>query len=168
MANGGKVNGVSHEEGGVFMNLEGGEYVIAKEAVAKNERALDYVNSGGVIEPTEIDKGGDTGKKMKISNILPNILKSPMAPLPVRAGLAIQDTFKRADALANKLEVAPIKLDVSGTIKLDSNGQQVDLNAIMNNPAFLTQLSQMIERRLADNVNGGNFKELRKNKQHSF
>ena len=52
--------------------------------------------------------------------------------------------------------------------KLDAGGQQVDLNAIVNNPAFITQLSQMIERRLADNINGGNFKELKKNKQHTF
>ena len=192
-AKGGKVEGPSDINGpGVPTILGGNEFVVKAEYAEKNEPILNAMNSGAEfdfsgmksmpVEPVRLASGGkpidkiepskEGGKGLqmpiKISNIIPNILKSPMAPLPVRAGVAIQDTFKRVAGLENKLEVAPIKLDVSGTIKLDSNGQQVDLNAIMNNPTFLTQLSQMIERRLADNINGGNFKELRKNKQHNF
>ena len=148
-AEGGKIKGLSHAEGGVYINAEGGEYVIAKDAVAKNERALDYINSGGKID-------------IKASNA-----NNPMEPIKVKEtrGRGGYDGYRSP---SEKLEVSPIKLDVNGTIKLDSNGQQVDLDAIINNPAFLTQLSQMIERRLSDNINGGNFKEMRKNKQHTF
>ena len=192
-ARGGKVEGPSDINGpGVPTILGGNEFVVKAEYAEKNEPILNAINSGAEfdfggmksmpVEPVRMASGGkpvdkiepskEGGKGLqmpiKISNIIPNILKSPMAPLHVRAGVAIQDTFKKVAGLENKLEVAPIKLDVSGTIKLDAGGQQVDLNAIINNPAFLTQLSQMVERRLADNINGGNFKELKKNKQHTF
>ena len=196
MASGGKLEGPSDINGpgmpiqGTNIVVGGGEYVVNRDATAKNERLLDAINAGatfkmanGGIIPTptvRFENGGvipvpqvkfeDGGKipiPVKISNILPSLIKNPMAPLKVAANKAkdfVSDRFGGVD----KMEVAPIKLDVSGTIKLDSGGQQVDLNAIINNPAFLTQLSQMIERRLSDNINGGNFKELRKNKRHTF
>ena len=91
-----------------------------------------------------------------------------MAPLPVRAAMGAMGMLENRRGGIDKMEVAPIKLDVSGTIKLDAGGKQVDLDSIINNPAFLTELSQMIERRLSDNANGGNFKETRKNKRHNF
>ena len=197
MATGGKLNGPSDINGpgmpiqGTNIVVGGGEYVVNAEATKKNEDLLDRINSGasfkmaaGGIMPAPVikfDKGGKLAENIgnpgwdkkiqmpiKISNILPNILKSPLAPLPVRATMSAADRLKQNAGGIGKMEVAPIKLDVSGTIKLDAGGQQVDLNAIINNPAFLTQLSQMVERRLADNINGGNFKELRKNKQHTF
>lgn len=167
-AKGGKLNGPSDINGpgmpiqGSNIVVGGGEYVVNAEATKRNERLLDRINSGETVKMAE------GGIVPKISNIVPNILKSPMAPLSVRAGAGIADAYKRMTEGSDKLEVGPIKLDVSGTIKLDSGGQQVDLNAIINNPAFLTQLSQMIERRLSDNINGGNFKETRKNKRHNF
>ena len=167
-AKGGKLNGPSDINGpgmpiqGSNIVVGGGEYVVNAEATKRNERLLDRINSGETVKMAE------GGIVPKISNIVPNILKSPMVPLSVRAGASIADSYKRMTEGSDKLEVGPIKLDVSGTIKLDSGGQQVDLNAIINNPAFLTQLSQMIERRLSDNINGGNFKETRKNKRHNF
>ena len=171
MANGGKLYGPSDINGpgmpiqGSNIVVGGGEYVVNAEATRRNESLLDRINSGETIRMAE---GGVIPVPFKISNILPNILKSPLAPLPVRAAMSAADRLRQKAGGIDKVEVAPIKLDVSGTIKLDAGGQQVDLNAIINNPAFLTQLSQMVERRLADNINGGNFKELKKNKQHTF
>ena len=169
MASGGKLNGPSDINGpgmpiqGSNIIVGGGEYVVNAEATKRNEHLLDRINSGETIKMAE------GGIVPKIMNIVPNIMKSPLAPLKV-AATPIRETFNKLTGLggSNKMEVSPIKLDVSGTIKLDAGGQQVDLNAIINNPAFLTQISQMVERRLADNINGGNFKELKKNKQHTF
>ena len=197
MARGGKLNGPSDINGpgmpiqGTNIVVGGGEYVVNAEATKKNEPILDKINSGatfkmaaGGIMPTPVVKYADGGKlsenvgnpgadkkmqiPVKISNIIPNILKSPMAPLPVRAAMGAMGMLENRRGGIDKMEVAPIKLDVSGTIKLDAGGKQVDLDSIINNPAFLTELSQMIERRLSDNVNGGNFKETRKNKRHNF
>ena len=166
MARGGKLNGPSDINGpgmpiqGSNIVVGGGEYVVNAKATAENEPLLNRINSGEKISMA------DGGIIPKIKNIVPDIMKSPLAPLKI-AAKPIHETFKMAMGI-DKMEVAPIKLDVSGTIKLDAGGQQVDLNAIVNNPAFLTQITQMIERRLADNINGGNFKELKKNKQHTF
>ena len=196
MATGGKLSGPSDINGpgmpiqGTNIVVGGGEYVVNAEATKKNEPLLDRINAGatfkmaaGGIMPTPIVKFAEGGKlsdsigagsdkkiqmPIKISNILPSLLKNPMSPLKVLEGPARKAMDFAKDALTPKVEVGPIKLDVSGTIKLDAGGKQVDLDAIMNNPAFLTQLSQMIERRLSDNINGGNFKELRKNKRHTF
>ena len=194
-ARGGKLEGPSDINGpgmpiqGTNIVVGGGEYVVNRDATAKNERLLDAINAGatfkmvnggiiptptvrfengGVIPVPEVkfDKGGKIHVPVKISNIMPSLMKNPMVPLPVKAIKGAVDMVRGGGI--EKMEVAPIKLDVSGTIKLDSGGQQVDLNAIINNPAFLTELSQMIERRLSDNINGGNFKELRKNKRHTF
>ena len=168
MASGGKLNGPSDINGpgmpiqGSNIVVGGGEYVVNAEATKRNEALLNRINSGETIKMA----GG--GIVPKIKNIVPDILKSPLAPLKVLEGPARKAMDFAKDMLTPKMEVAPIKLDVSGTIKLDAGGQQVDLNAIVNNPAFLTQITQMIERRLADNINGGNFKELKKNKQHTF
>jgi hypothetical protein len=197
MATGGKLSGPSDINGpgmpiqGTNIVVGGGEYVVNAEATKKNEPLLDRINAGatfkmaaGGIMPTPVVKFAEGGKlsdsigasgadkkiqmPIKISNIIPNILKSPMAPLPVRAAMSAAERLRQKAGGIDKMEVAPIKLDVSGTIKLDAGGKQVDLDSIISNPAFLTQLSQMIERRLSDNINGGNFKELRKNKRHTF
>lgn len=168
MASGGKLNGPSDINGpgmpiqGTNIVVGGGEYVVNAEATKRNEALLNRINSGETIK---MDHGGFIPA---IKSIVPSILKNPMTPLPVRAVMGAMNMLENRGSGSNKMEVAPIKLDISGVVKLDAGGQQVDLNAIVNNPAFITQLSQMIERRLADNINGGNFKELKKNKQHTF
>ena len=168
MARRGKLEGPSDINGpgmpiqGSNIVVGGGEYVVNAEATKRNESLLNRINSGETIRMS------DGGIVPKIKNITPSLVKNPMIPLSVRATSGTMEMAGGNRGGAGKLEVSPIKLDVSGTIKLDSNGKQVDLDAIINNPAFINQLSQMIERRLSDNINGGNFKEMRKNKQHTF
>ena len=42
---GGKLNGKSHSEGGIPIEVEGGEYVIKKDSVnVENEPFLEYIN----------------------------------------------------------------------------------------------------------------------------
>ena len=107
--------------------------------------------------------GGSIPENIKVpidvSSIKPANNNEKMAPMHVKES-------NGGDAVSNSIDPTR-KLDVS-PIKLDANGQQVDLNAIVNSPAFLTQLAQLIERRITDSNDGGNFKELAKNKQHRF
>lgn len=67
-----------------------------------------------------------------------------------------------------KLELAPLKIDISGTINLNAGGRNVDITSLINTPGFITQLSQIIENRLSESALGGNFKEARKNKAHTY
>lgn len=170
-ASGGKLFGPSDVNGpgmpilGSNIVVGGGEYVVNADATKKNERLLDRINSG---ETVKFSKGGQLptihANNLSIS---PSSALNPMKPLSVRP-TSPTEVNQNQFGTQGKIEVQPIKLDVSGTIKLDADGKQVDLQSIINNPAFLTELAQLINRRISDDVNGGNFKELRKNKQHTF
>ena len=49
---GGNINGPSHEQGGVPIEVEGGEYIINKKAVnPKTEAVLEYINTHGKLPP---------------------------------------------------------------------------------------------------------------------
>ena len=49
---GGNINGPSHDNGGVIIEAEGGEYVINKKAVnPKTEAVLEYINTHGKLPP---------------------------------------------------------------------------------------------------------------------
>ena len=49
---GGNINGPSHEQGGVPIEVEGGEYVINKKAVnPKTQAVLEYINTHGKLPP---------------------------------------------------------------------------------------------------------------------
>lgn len=51
----GKMKGKSHKEGGIIIEVEGGEYVIKKSSVNKQtEPYLEYINSHGKL-PSSID-----------------------------------------------------------------------------------------------------------------
>ena len=47
---GGKLKGKSHKEGGIPIEVEGGEYIIKKDSVnAETEAALDFINENGTL-----------------------------------------------------------------------------------------------------------------------
>jgi hypothetical protein len=46
----GKMKGKSHKEGGIIIEVEGGEYVIKKDSVnEETERVLKYINENGKL-----------------------------------------------------------------------------------------------------------------------
>ena len=49
---GGNIKGPSHNNGGVIIEAEGGEYIINKKAVnPKTEAVLEYINTHGKLPP---------------------------------------------------------------------------------------------------------------------
>ena len=49
---GGNINGPSHDNGGVIIEAEGGEYIINKKSVnPKTEAVLEYINTYGKLPP---------------------------------------------------------------------------------------------------------------------
>lgn len=62
MQEGGNINGPSHDDGGVVIEAEGGEYIIKKDSVnSQTESVLDYINTYGKL-PT-IKNARNRGKK---------------------------------------------------------------------------------------------------------
>ena len=50
---GGKLKGKSHKEGGIVVEVEGGEYVVKKKSVnKKTEPFLEYINIHGKLPPS--------------------------------------------------------------------------------------------------------------------
>ena len=50
---GGKMNGPSHIDGGIPIEVEGGEYIIKKSSVnPKTEAYLEYINTHGKLPPS--------------------------------------------------------------------------------------------------------------------
>ena len=89
----------------------------------------------------------------------------PMTVTPANPGGTSQGNFGGG---IQKIEIPPIKIKFEGAIRLDGTSQNLDLNQLMNNKDFVTQFSQMISRQIEDNLQGGYFKDTRKNKFPTF
>jgi hypothetical protein len=56
---GGNINGPSHDNGGVIIEAEGGEYIINKKAVNPQTKAvLEYINKYGKLPSFDARKRG--------------------------------------------------------------------------------------------------------------
>ena len=56
---GGNINGPSHDNGGVIIEAEGGEYIINNKSVnPQTEAVLEYINKYGKLPTTDARKRG--------------------------------------------------------------------------------------------------------------
>lgn len=56
---GGNINGPSHDDGGVIIEAEGGEYIINKDSVnPQTEAVLEYINKYGKLPSFDARKRG--------------------------------------------------------------------------------------------------------------
>ena len=129
MANGGLIIGKSHAQGGVSVKnsnieLEGGEFIVNKDATAKHFGELNAINQNNIkpIEPM--------GKIMKVNEVETTISNINVAPTNI--------TFE------------PISLNVGGSIKLDLGNKQVDIEGkdLLNNPEFIRSITNIITKQL--------------------
>jgi hypothetical protein len=59
MQKGGMLNGPSHNEGGIPIEAEGGEYIVKKDSVnPKTEAVLEYINKYGKLPTVDARKRG--------------------------------------------------------------------------------------------------------------
>mgnify|MGYP003140787715 FL=1 len=59
MQKGGMLNGPSHNEGGIPIEAEGGEYIVKKDSVnPKTEAVLEYINEYGKLPVRDARKRG--------------------------------------------------------------------------------------------------------------
>jgi hypothetical protein len=134
-AKGGLLDGPSHSEGGMpilgsNMEVEGGEFVVNKNATKKNLGLLNRINNNEVIKPKVED------------------LPKPLSVTPTQ----------NTNIQQKPMEIKPISLDISGTIKLDipSIPQNIDITKeLLKNPNFINSLTQLIEKQMIVNEKGG-------------
>lgn len=60
------------------------------------------------------------------------------------------------NAMPTEIIIKPVKVELSGSVKLEANGQSIDLMELLNkNPMLIRQLSQMISDEVGKSINGG-------------
>ena len=136
---GGYIQGNSHKNGGVDIEAEGGEYIIIKKATKENLPILEGINNGNL----KMIAKEPLGKQMKVAEGMSNI------------STGVTNT---------KVEIPPVSINLSGTIKLDTGNKQVDItNELIKNPILINKLTDMISKQLniLDNgaYNKGKFKQ---------
>ena len=129
MAKGGYLKGRSHANGGMpilgsDISVEGGEFVVNKEATKLFRPTLEKINSGDY---------------------------SMIAKEPLGKQLSVHRTSHNSSDMPHnsKVNINPISINLSGTIKLESNNKQVDIsNDILSNPILINKLTEMINKQL--------------------
>ena len=146
-ANGGMLVGKSHAEGGMpilgsNIFVEGGEYVINKKATKENFALLERINTGDY----KMTAKEPLGKQMKVEH---HNTSSDGYSMPHNS----------------RVDIPPISINLSGTIKLDGGNKQVDIsNEILNNPLLISKLTEMINKQLNILDNGAYNKSIFKQK----
>lgn len=60
------------------------------------------------------------------------------------------------NAMSTEVTIKPVEVKLSGSVRLEANGQSVDLMELLNkNPMLIRQLSQMISDEVGKSINGG-------------
>ena len=130
MATGGRLKGNSHANGGMpilgsNIVVEGGEYVVNKKATEANLPLLEAINSNDY----KMTAKEPLGKQMTVS----------------KHGSSNGYSMPHN----SKIELNPISINLSGTIKLDSGNKQVDItNELLNNPVLVNKLVEMVNKQL--------------------
>ena len=180
MAKGGYLDGKRHSEGGMpilgsNISVEGGEFVVNREATQTFRPILEQMNNGQLNVTPKEGLGNQMKVHYKSSNIetLPHILEqmnngqlnvTPKEPLGNQMKVYHRNSNVETLPHNSKINIEPISINLSGTIKLDSGNKQVDIsNDILNNPVLITKLTEMINKQLNifDNsaYNKGRFKQ---------
>lgn len=144
MAKGGYLDGLRHNEGGMpilgsNISVEGGEFVMNRESTKVLRPYLERMNKG---DYSMISKE-PLGKQMTVHR---------------------NHSFGLDIPHNSKLNINPISINISGTIKLDSGNKQVDItNELLNNPQLVSKLTDIITKQIniLDNnaYNKGSFKQ---------
>ena len=144
MAKGGYLDGLRHHEGGMpilgsNISVEGGEFIVNRESTKVLRPYLERMNKG---DYSMISKE-PLGKQMSVHRSV-----SPGMNMPH----------------FSKMNIEPISINISGTIKLDSGNRQLDItNELLNNPQLVSKLTDIITKQIniLDNnaYNKGAFKQ---------
>ena len=141
MANGGYLEGPSHKQGGMpilgsNVVVEGGEFVVNKEATKQNFPLLTAINNNTFTAKEPL------GKQMK-----------------VHQGSSLGMSMPH-----NVNGKQDININLSGTIKLDMGGKNLDItDKLLADPQFISQITNMIGKQMNIYDNGsflkGGFKQ---------
>lgn len=89
----------------------------------------------------------------------PDTLSSPVSPRPMSYNSQVMESTHRSQSQKTdngKLEVAPIQININGSIKVNGNGGSTDITReLTNNPEFVRSIAQIISIEVEKKVQGG-------------
>ena len=141
-ARGGLISGLPHAMGGVKLEAEGGEFIVNKEATAEHFDELERINNSSLY--------GSEVKKFKNGGLVTSEIKSNE---PMGKQLKVAENTNggsNVSAEVGKVEVAPINLNIDGTIKLDGKNGSKDIDAreLLSNPEFIRNLKDILTKEI--------------------
>lgn len=141
-ARGGLISGLPHAMGGVKLEAEGGEFIVNKEATAEHFDELERINNSTLY--------GSEVKKFKNGGLVTSEIKSNE---PMGKQLKVAENTNggsNVSAEVGKVEVAPINLNIDGTIKLDGKNGSKDIDAreLLSNPEFIRNLKDILTKEI--------------------
>ena len=132
--------------------------VINDGYITQNGQTTKIDNNDQVLAAKKdgpIDKMLDT-----VSSISsPDTLSSPVSPRPMSYNSQVMESPHRSQSQKTdngKLEVAPIQININGSIKVNGNGGSTDITReLTNNPEFVRSIAQIISIEVEKKVQGG-------------
>ena len=126
--------------------------------VSQNGQITKIDNNDQVLAAKKdgpIDKMLDT-----VSSISsPDTLSSPVSPRPMSYNSQVMESPHRSQSQSGgngKLEVAPIQININGSIKVNGTGGSTDITReLTNNPEFVRSIAQIISIEVEKKVQGG-------------
>jgi hypothetical protein len=181
MSDGGPLVGPSHKQGGMAIEgtnieVEGGEYVVSKNNVKPNAQVLEAINDGAVVKPifpedihnniTQAVSKEYLGKQMQVYNTNNIITNNDNTQVVGKEPLGKQmQVYNTNNIITNnnnsvsgnqKIEISPVSLDLSGTIKLDLNGKETDITQeLLKDEVFIRNIANFISQRFNQYNYGG-------------
>ena len=159
--------GKTHAEGGIIRGnseVENREFIIkasaARQIEKNNPGALDYMNATGTLALP----------KLSIDSLMPKTVETVVSPKPLNPNIMKVNPTVNAPQITSvgptEISLKPLDININGSIKLDAGkGNQVDIIKILQeNPTFIRNLTEMIEKQININTNGAYNKEKSLNK----
>jgi hypothetical protein len=164
-ASGGIVGGNSYSGDKILTSLNSGEMVLNKNQQAA---LFNFINE----MPSVLSKIGTNGVQTDLFRNLGSIFSSIVSPLSVlknsndvKAKPVGEKEYIYVPTNANssngfsEVTVKDINVNINGTLKLDAGNltKNLDINNLLNDSSFVSQLKDLIKESINNDMNGGRF-----------
>lgn len=156
-------------QNGTKVKIDNNDQVLAAKKDGPIDKMLDTVSSfsGSVPLNSPVSPHSTPYNSQVIGKMLNSVssfnstdtLNSQVSPRPMSYNSQVMESPHRSQSQKTdngKLEVAPIQININGSIKVNGNGGSTDITReLTNNPEFVRSIAQIISIEVEKKVQGG-------------
>lgn len=156
-------------QNGLTTKIDSNDQVLAAKKDGPIDKMLDTVSSISGTEPlnSQVSPNSMPYNSQVIGKMLnsdssfnsPDTLSSQVSPRPMPYNSQVMESPHRSQSQKTdngKLEVAPIQININGTIQVNGVGGSTDITReLTNNPEFVRSIAQIISIEVEKKVQGG-------------